>query len=373
MLNDFSFKHFKQNTVIKRYAALALMIVVLLNCLSCLGKRKPPLPPVERVPQRVEVSGFQRGDGIILSWKMPARNAKSKDLLNIASIDIYRLAEPLNSPLSLSEEDFASRCTLIKNIPVTIADFGLKIMSYTDKLEFANQAVRLRYALRFVNRSGQKAAFSNFLLIEPTAKLAKAPTSLSTNVTQDMIELVWDAPGANIDDSKPVNIIGYNVYRAETKKDAAKKLNKTPVSDVKYSDKFFEFGKEYSYFVRGVSVGANGEPIESLESNIAEIKPKDTFPPSPPDAITIAAAPGSISIFFAVNPEKDIAGYKIYRSEDPEAEKSTWELLTPEVIKVNTYQDKKVEPGKTYYYYITATDTAGNVSELSEVVSETAP
>jgi fibronectin type 3 domain-containing protein len=373
MLNDFSLKRLKQNSVVKQLALLALIVAALLNCLSCLGKRKPPLPPVERIPQRVEISGFQRGDGVILSWKMPARNAKSKDLLNIASIDIYRLAEPLNSPLSLSEEDFASRCTLIKNLPVTNADFGLKTMAYTDKLEFASQAVRLRYAVRFVNKSGQKAAFSNFLLIEPTAKLAKAPASLSTAVTQNAIELGWTAPETNIDDSRPVNILGYNIYRAETKKEAARKLNKTPVSGTKYADKFFEFGKEYSYFVRVVSLGAGGEPIESLESNIVEIKPKDTFPPSAPTAITIAASPGSISIFFAVNPEKDIAGYKIYRSEDKDLEKSKWELLTPEAIKANTYQDKRVETGKTYYYYITATDTAGNVSDASEAVSETAP
>lgn len=372
MLNDFSLKRFKHNSVFKHKAVLALMVLVLLNSLSC-GKRKPPLPPVERIPQRVEISGFQRGDSVILSWKMPARNAKANNLLNIDSIDIYRLAEPLSSPLTLSEEEFANRSTRIKNFPVKADDFGLKTMTYTDKLEFANQAVRLRYAVRFVNKSGQKAAFSNFLLIEPTAKLAKSPTSLATNLTQDAVELTWTAPATNIDGSTPVNIIGYNVYRTASKKEAAKQLNKTPVNDTKYQDKFFEFGKEYSYFIRVVSLGSNSEPIESQESNIIEITPKDTFAPSAPAAITVAAAPGTISIFFAVNPEKDIAGYKIYRSTEADLDKNKWELLTPELIKANTYQDKAIETGKTYYYYITATDTSGNVSELSEVVSETAP
>lgn len=373
MLNDLSLKRFKHNSVFKHKAVLALSILLLLNCLSCIGKRKPPLPPVERIPQRAEISGFQRGDSVILSWKMPARNAASKNLLNIDSIDIYRLAEPLNSPLTLSEEEFANRSTRIKNFAVTAEDFGLKTMTYTDRLEFASQAVRLRYAIRFVNKSGQKASFSNFLLIEPTAKLAKAPTSLTTELTQEAIELTWVAPDTNIDDSKPANILGYNIYRTASKKEAAKQLNKTPVTNNGYVDKFFEFGKEYSYFVRVVSLGADSAPVESQESNIVEIKPKDTFAPTPPAAITVAAAPGTISIFFAVNPEKDIAGYKIYRSTDPELDKTKWELLTPDLIKVNTYQDKAIASGKTYYYYITATDTAGNVSELSEVVSETAP
>ena len=46
----------------------------MLTGLSC-GKRKPPLPPKERVLQNVEITGFQRGNQVILSWKMPARNA----------------------------------------------------------------------------------------------------------------------------------------------------------------------------------------------------------------------------------------------------------------------------------------------------------
>jgi len=125
--------------------------------------------------------------------------------------------------------------------------------------------------------------------------------------------------------------------------------------------------------VRAVSASTEAVPIESDESNIIKVKPLDTFPPSAPAAITLAAGQNIISIFFAVNPEKDIAGYKIYRSTDPDLDKNKWTLLTPQLLTVNTYQDKSVESGKTYYYYLTATDTAGNVSQPSEVVSEQAP
>ena len=37
----------------------------------------------------------------------------------------------------------------------------------------------------------------------------------------------------------------------------------------------------------------------------------------------------------------------------------------------NTFQDTDVESGKTYYYYLTATDKFNNVSDPSEIVSET--
>lgn len=365
-------KQFKLNKKASKKAALAFIMLVLLICLNC-GKRKPPLPPVERVPQRVEINGFQRGNRIILSWTMPARNASDGSILNIARVDVYRLAETLNTPLTLSEEEFASRSTLIATIPVTAEDFGRRELKYNDTLEFSGQPARLRYAIRFVNASGQKAAFSNFLLVEPAAKVANAPTALKAEITEPAVVLNWNAPQTNVDNSTPVNIIGYNVYRSQSEKETARVLNKTPVNDKYFADKSFEFGKNYIYFVRTVSLGTSGEPVESAESNIIKISPKDVFPPSSPGAITIAAAPNNLSIFFATNPETDVAGYKIYRSTEKGLPFNEWQLLTPELLTTNTFQDTKVEPGVTYYYYLTAVDKNGNVSQPSEVVSETVP
>src|SRR5688500_13659999 len=100
------------NTCLRHKAALALITIALLMFFSC-GKRKIPLPPMERIQQRVEITGFQQGDQVRLAWKMPARNASDGSILNISRVDVYRLIEPLNSPLSLSEEEFSSRSTLI--------------------------------------------------------------------------------------------------------------------------------------------------------------------------------------------------------------------------------------------------------------------
>lgn len=367
LLNAFSasstFKH------LLRKAPLAALALVLLSGLSC-GKRTPPVPPKERVAQRVELGGYQRGNQIVLSWKMPARNADKSSVLNIDRIDIYRLAEPASASLTLSEEEFASKSTLIATLSIKDSDFGLKNLTFPDKLEFAGQAARLRYSMRFANASGQKASFSNFFLIEPTAKVAGGPTSLSAEYSQEMVSLKWNAPTVNIDGSTPVSILGYNVYRSTSEKEPGKLLNKSPITSNELKDEFFDFGKEYFYFVRSVSLGPAAAPVESQESNILKLKPVDTFAPSAPAAITLAVGQNVISIFFAVNPEKDIAGYKIYRSNDPDVPKKDWMLLTPALLTTNTFQDTKVESGKTYHYYLTATDKTGNVSEASEVVSE---
>jgi hypothetical protein len=355
----------------KEKVLLAFTCCALLMTLSC-GKRKPPLPPIERFNQRIEISGYQRGDKVTLIWTMPARNAPGDSILNIARTDIYRLTERLNEPLTLSEEEFASSSTLIASLPITDSDFAKKKLIFIDTLEFTGQAARLRYALRFVNESGQKASFSNYFLIEPTNRVADNPKNLAVEFAEESVILRWEKPLANVDNSPPVNILGYNVYRAVESTESTL-LNTSVVTDNEFSDKFFDFGVRYKYFVRTVSLGNNSEPIESSDSNTVEILPKDIFAPSPPSAVTIAAAPNNLSIFFAVNPEKDVAGYRIYRSTNLNLPKSEWQLLNLQLNVTNTFQDTNVESGKIYHYYLTAVDNAGNISKPSEVFSETAP
>ncbi len=349
--------------------AILFLIIFIPAC----GKRKPPIPPKDRVSQKVEISGLQRGNRVILSWKMPARNAARDSVLNIDRADVYRLVEPAGSSLTLSEEDFANRSNIIATLKIKDEDFGLKTLQYFDELQFAGQPARLRYAIRLVNASGQKASFSNFLLIEPAAKVAGSPGSLTATPTQEAVKLRWSAPTTNIDGTTPVSVLGYNVYRSASDKEPGRLLNKTPVPDPEFNDEYFDFGKDYYYFDRAVSVGVQAEPLESSESNILNFKPVDIFPPSPPSAITLAAGQNVISIFFAINPEKDIAGYSIYRSTDETLDKAKWQLLTPELLKINTFQDTNVESGKKYLYYLTATDLRNNVSDFSETISDSVP
>ena len=351
--------------------SLAFTIAALLITGFACGKRKPPLPPLQRNSSNIEISGFQQGSVIILSWTLPDRNADDSSLTSIRRANVYRLAEPLSAPESISENEFATRATLIANVAISDSNLAKQQFTYRDTLQFAGQSARLRYAVRFVNEAGQKAAFSNFLLIEPTAKLAGTPTTLTARLTQEAVLLIWTSPPTNVDGSQPVNLLGFNLYR--TVGATTKLLNETPINGTQFADNFFKFGTDYRYFVRSVSLGTNGNPVESLNSNEVELSTVDVFPPAPPTAITIAAAPRNLAIFFATNIENDVVGYRIYRSTDARLPKSDWKLLTGQLLTTNTFQDKSVESGQTYYYYLTAEDSAGNVSQPSEIVSETAP
>jgi len=277
-----------------RLTALAMLLSTVFLFANC-GKRRPPLPPVERVQQRTELlSGVQRGNQVILSWPAPLRNASDVSVQSIRRIDIYRLAEKPRAPLALTEEEFATRSTLIGSVTYEEIKSGREVLTYTDTLELAGEPTRLRYAVRYVNAAGQRAAFSNFLLLEPAARIALPPTMITSGkeISEDAITITWQPPAANIDGSTPVNLLGYNVYRvADPGGEGGQPLNDTPITATQFQDRTFKFGQTYRYVVRSVSLGTEGGQVESLNSNSISVSPVDTFAPSAPASITVAAAP----------------------------------------------------------------------------------
>src|SRR5262249_47648347 len=155
----------------RKSAARHLMLLLGLGVLSLAptcGKRSPPLPPIERVPQRTqELSGVQRGNEVTLIWPAPLRNAPDASVQSIRRVDVYRIAEKPDAPLSMTEDQFEARATLIGSVPYEEIKKGAPTLSYTDRLELAGEPARLRYAIRYVNAAGQRAAFSNFFLMTP--------------------------------------------------------------------------------------------------------------------------------------------------------------------------------------------------------------
>jgi predicted phage tail protein len=361
---------------------LLLLACCLLPCalaFSACGKRRPPQPPVENVPQRTELlSGVQRGNQVILSWPAPRRNAPDESVQSIRRVDVYRLAEAVNDPLPLTEEEFSARATLIGSVTQEqLSAAAATTLAYTDELSLS-EPVRLRYAVRYVNAAGQRASFSNFLLIEPAASVSQPPAvSQTPEVRENAVVIRWTAPEANVDGTRPANLLGYNVYRSARSQNepAQTPLNSRPVEATSFADQTFAFGEEYVYVVRAVSLGTGGEPVESLNSNPVEARPVDTFPPAAPTGLTVAAAPTPlrISVFFAANQERDIAGYNLFRSSDPNLPKDQWTKLNRTPLERTTFQDEAVKSGQRFYYYVTAVDKAGNVSPPSEVQSEAVP
>lgn len=333
------------------------------------GKVGDPLPPIPKAPLIVSnLTATQQGTSIILNF--PVAKATLTDKLK--RVDVYRLIEPISNPQGITEEDFTTRAALVTSLSESQLPGNKTDVTYVDPIDFkvANDQTRYRYAVRLINRDDRPADLSNYATLTPLSTVAEPPLGLQSTVTQTQVEITWQPPAANLNGSQPANIFGYNLYRREGQQTV--KINKEPLKEPRYVEKQFQFGTKYEYIARALSLPRSGAPlteiIESNESLPLAITPLDTFPPTAPNSITIASRGGIVSLFWPANPEPDVIGYNIYRSEDSQK----WTKITSRPITTITFSDKQVQAGKRYYYQITAIDNAANESPKSEIVSEIA-
>ena len=144
------------------------------------------------------------------------------------------------------------------------------------------------------------------------------------------------------------------------------------MTETQFADQAFAFGEEYTYVVRAVSLGTGGNPVESLNSNSAQITPVDKFAPATPGRISVGPATNRLSIFWAANTERDVVGYNLYRSTDANLPLDQWTKTQPRALDRTTYQRLRAD-GHQVFLLLTAVDSAGNVSKPSEVAPKPSP
>src|SRR5437762_9298015 len=146
---------FETSGATRKSAARQLMLLLGLCALAMAptcGKRRPPLPPLERVPQRTEaLTGIQRGNQVILIWPAPPRNAKEGSVQSIRRVDVYRVAERPTAPLPLTEDQLSARAILIGSDPYEEIRKSGTNLTYTHTPTLAGDPARLRFAIRPVH------------------------------------------------------------------------------------------------------------------------------------------------------------------------------------------------------------------------------
>ncbi|MCG3160070.1 MAG: hypothetical protein JMDDDDMK_01103 [Acidobacteria bacterium] len=347
------------------------MSPILLVFFTACGKIGDPLPPIPRSRLNVEeLSVEQQGTQLILSFPF-TRTTRTR----LERVDIYRLIEPSSAPMGLPVESYSQQAHVIHSIASGQIPLNNSRITYNDELDLktGQRNSRYRYAVRMINTAGQAADFSNYAVITPLFNLALPPASLQARQRETQIEIVWDQPTSNVNETAPANVAGYNVYRREG--ESVSRINPEPLREPSFIDRNFQFGANYQYIVRSLSlppgVASLNAAIESNDSAPLTHTPKDTFPPAAPKPITIASINSLVSLFWPLNAEPDVAGYNIYRAEDENATPEKWIKLNPELYKTASFRDERVQVGKRYFYQITAVDVYGNESARSETVSET--
>jgi len=88
--------------------------------------------------------------------------------------------------------------------------------------------------------------------------------------------------------------------------------------------------------------------------------------PSAPENLVASPVWLAIDLNWDENTEMDLAGYNIYRSNDPEIDP---EILNNSLVTENYHHDAEVVAGEYYYYKIEAVDLDGNSSEQSSITN----
>lgn len=153
------------------------------------------------------------------------------------------------------------------------------------------------------------------------------------------------------------NVIGYKIYRnIKGRSGEFLLLTPLPVQGENFMDTLSKGALNIFYYA---VVAVNQVYLNSDYSDIAEVKIKDVIPPVAPVITNITAEGNSISIEWIPSFDTDIAGYRVYRSEDSV---SGFVEVSTAVIPNNTYTDNNLSPDKTYYYKISAIDNSQNAS-----------
>jgi hypothetical protein len=339
--------------------------------MAACGKIGDPEAPLPRARLNVkDLAVEQRGAHLILSFPF-----KREPRTKLQRIDVYRLVEPLEAPMGVPIETFSERASMVYSILADDVPVGSSGVIYNDALNVKSdlESKRYRYAVRAFNTDGQGVDFSNYAVIEPLLNLALPPDKLTAKQVEKQVEITWDPPAGNINETSPANVAGYNIYRRQG--GAFNKINAEPLPEPRFIDRDFQFGANYNYVVRSLSFkpgsASLSDLVESDDSQPLEHKPKDTFPPAPPKPITIASINKIVSIFWPLSAEPDVVGYNIYRTEEESAPLEKWVRINPELHKTASFRDDHGQVGKKYFYQITAVDASGNESVRSETVSET--
>ncbi len=174
-------------------------------------------------------------------------------------------------------------------------------------------------------------------------------------------------PGNTLNLSWEPNIIGVNEYILEFKNETMaswQQLEPIIHPGSTYNHTGLVDGMKYYYHIRAQDHHGKLSNFSEIISGI----PIDIQPPAPPTGPTIISTTNdSISLVWKPNPEEDIEGYYIYRSESKIPEQ--WgEPIGKTSKNSEKYIDYNLKESTTYYYVITGFDEVPNESGYSKII-----
>jgi fibronectin type 3 domain-containing protein len=279
-------------------------------------------PTVPSAPQNlVAVAG---NASVALSWSAPASNGGAA----VSSYNVWRSTSSGGEGLLSS---------------------GVVGTSFSDGS--ALNGITYFYKVAAVNSVGP-GPLSNEASATP-ATVPSAPQNLTATGGNASVALSWSAPASN----GGATVSSYNVLRSTTS--GAETTLSTGVSGTSFSDTTVSNGSTYYYEVRAVNSAGQG-----AVSNEASATPAPTVP-SAPQNLSAVAGNASVALSWtapASNGGAAVSSYNVLRSTT-----SGTETTLSTGVSGTSYTDTTVSNGSTYFYKVTAVNSAGAGAASNEV------
>ena len=250
----------------------------------------------------------------------------------------------------------------------------------------------LAYRVRILNKYGRSAPPSAPVLA--LAGVAPMPVAqLQARMAPKGVELRWAAPSDPAQESaidEKTEIVRHrivpvtevtasadakkqkNALSAEPKNDVVMRVSSMSAivgGEAGTVDATAVEGSAYEYKVQRLRASfVDGQRLEerSTSSTVLSGTLEDRFPPKAPQELeavpVVMNGKAAVDLSWEPNVESDLAGYRVYRSEDGAAAVR----LTGTSLVQSAFHDGAVVLGKKYRYTVTAVDASGNESATSE-------
>lgn len=311
----------------------------------------PVMPPSAHIPEPVtDLSAAERGPDINCQFTLPKQTSDSAWIKRFDSIELR--VGPAPEPFDMKRWAASTKPyeVPVPELPKSQDDRATTVTLARQSLPASDWAgQRVAVAVRTAAREGRFSPWSNVVTLDVVAPLS--PPVVTAASDPQGAKLTWPAqqPG-----------LKYRILRQGPKD--ARMVEIGVAETTGYVDSGAQYGTAYRYQVVALSTGKDSE-AESAPSQVAELTPVDTFPPSTPANVTALAAPDSVEVSWERSPEADLKGYFIYRSVDGGPFTRVGDMLA-----VPAFSDKDVHAGHKYSYEVSAADERANESARSPAV-----
>jgi len=196
---------------------------------------------------------------------------------------------------------------------------------------------------------------SNICLSSSAPAPPAAPTGLKATSGDGQATLTWDAvTGAS----------SYTIYHSTSA--GVTRYGGTPIAGAASGQVISGLTNDTVYYIVVTALDAHGESVESAQVMITPHKSAPELPPAAPSGVVASAGNGKIDL--AWSSIKGATSYTIYWSTIPGVTKASGTKIA-NIVKP-PYQHAGLTNGITYYYMVTAGNSAGESAPSDEVSAD---